>query len=80
MNFSSKSIFSVTLEEIPEGWDRSGGPSAPYKNYRKFREVGGGGEVLREIPSGGGGGGGGDVLREILSVVGIWSFSVSSTQ
>ena len=43
MNFSSKSIFSVTLEEIPEGWDRSGGPSAPYKNYRKFREVGGGG-------------------------------------
>ena len=63
MNFSSKSIFSVTLEEIPEGWDRSGGPSAPYKNYRKFREVGGG-----------------DVLREILSVVGIWSFSVSSTQ
>ena len=62
MNFSSKSIFFVTLEEIPEGWDRSGGPSAPYKNYRKFRGVGG------------------DVLREILSVVGIWSFSVSSTQ
>lgn len=42
MNFSRGiGFFFVTVVEIPEGWGGGGGggASAPYKNYRKFREV-----------------------------------------